>query len=200
MSGSHYQCSAETQKKLIGAVIRLAHEKSYEIITVQEICRAAGVSTGSFYHQFGSKDELVKDAYRTIDWLLTEDFVSQYRNLPPIEALDCLLRRYILYAQKEIGLILAQYYKVLLNNPAAPRYDAQRPYCREIRRILTEAMEQHLIGNQENPENLTYAIMRLIRGLLFDWVIQGGSYDLLSRYEMDFRIFIRGLAVTQGTG
>lgn len=197
MNGIHYQCSAETQKKLISAVIRLAHEKNYEIITVQDICRTAGVSTGSFYHQFGSKDELVKEAYRTIDWLLTEEFVSQYRDLPPIQALDCLLRRYLLYVKEEIGLIIAQYYKVLLKELNVPRYDSQRPYCREIRRILTQAMEQHLILNQYDPEILTYAMMRLIRGLLFDWVIQGGSFDLLDRYELDFGIFLRGIAAPQ---
>ena len=192
-----YQCSAETQKKLINAVIGIARKKSYEGITVQEICRTAGVSTGSFYHQFGSKDELVKQAYRTIDWLLTEEFTAQYQDLPPVQALDTLLRRYILFVRDEIGLVLAQYYTVLLKDPAEGRYDAQRPYCREIRRILTRAMEQHVILDRDNPEQLTFVILRLIRGLLFDWVIQGGSFDLLARYELDFRIFLRGLAVQQ---
>jgi AcrR family transcriptional regulator len=194
MSGSHYHCSAETQRKLVDAVVHLARGKSYDNITVQEICTVAGVSTGSFYHQFRSKDELVHEAYQSIDWLLTKEFIAQYSRLPPLQALDCLLRRYISYIQDTIGLIIGQYYQVLLKNPFAPRYDSNRPYCREIRRILTDAIDQKLITNRFDPEYLTWSTMRLVRGLLFDWVIQGGRYDLVERYQVDYEIFIGGLA------
>jgi len=194
MGTSHYHCSAETQRKLMDAVVRLAREKNYDNITVQEICTAAGVSTGSFYHQFHSKDELVHEAYQSIDWLLTEEFVSLYRDLPPLEALDCLLRRYVTYVQEKIGLIIAQYYQVLLKNPNIPRYDYNRPYCREIRRIVAQAADEGAITDRFDPDYLTWSVMRLIRGLLFDWVIQGGSYDLTERYRVEFEIFVRGLA------
>ena len=67
MARTQYQRSQETQRKLIDAVIQLAREKRYEAVTVKEICAAAGVSTGSFYHQFGSKDDLVLATYQKVD-------------------------------------------------------------------------------------------------------------------------------------
>lgn len=194
MNGVHYHCSEKTQQKLMQAVIRLAREKNYETITVQDICSAAGVSTGSFYHQFRSKDELVHEAYQNVDWLLTKEFVAESSQLPPLGALDRLLRLYITYVQESIGLIIAQYYQVLLKNSNIPRYDPNRPYCREIRRLLTLAMEQGAISTRYNPEYLTWSVMRLVRGLLFDWVIQGGSYNLTERYALDYEILTRGLA------
>lgn len=193
MSSSHYHCSEQTQKKLMDSVIHLAQEKNYDNITVQEICAAAGVSTGSFYHQFRSKDELVHEAYQNIDWLLTKEFVAEYNLLPPLQALDRLLQLYISYVQDKIGLIIAQYYQVLLKNPNVPRYDPNRPYCREIRRILTQGIQEQVIDSQYKPEYLTWSVMRLVRGLLFDWVIQGGRYDLMERYSLDYKIFVRGL-------
>lgn len=195
MNGSRYQCSVQTQRKLLDTAIRLARQKSYETITVQEICAAAGVSTGSFYHQFGSKDGLVRKAYQRIDWLLTEESIARWDELPPIEALDELLRRYVLYIQQEVGPVIAQYYKALLSSPPGPRYDLDRPYCREIRRILARAEEQGLITDRLDPEELTSAVMRIVRGLLFDWAIQGADYDLMEHYQRDFQIFIRGLRV-----
>ena len=194
MNGTHYHCSEKTQKKLLQAVIKLAREKNYETITVQEICSEAWVSTGSFYYQFRSKDELVHEAYKSIDWLLTKEFIEESNQLPPLCALDRLLRLYIIYVQETIGLIIAQYYQVLLKNPNIPRYDFNRPYCREIRRLLSLAMEQGTISRQYDPEYLTWTVMRLVRGLLFDWVIQGGKYDLSERYALDFEILCHGLA------
>lgn len=194
MNGTHYHCSERTQKKLLQAVIQLAREKNYETITVQDICSEAGVSTGSFYHQFRSKDDLVHEAYQSVDWLLTEEFAEESSQLPPLCALDRLLRLYITYVQGTVGLIIAQYYQVLLKNPNIPRYDSNRPYCREIRRLLTLAIKQGTIAGQYDPEYLTWTVMRLVRGLLFDWVIQGGKYDLSERYALDFEILSRGLA------
>lgn len=194
MNGSRYQCSTATQRKLLDAVMELAHQKNYDTITVQEICAAAGVSTGSFYHQFGSKDGLVRKAYQRIDWLLTEELIESCGSLPPVEALNHLLRRYVDFIRQEVGPLIAQYYKALLSGPPGPRYDLDRPYCREIRNILTRAMEQNLITGRFSPEYLTNTVMRTMRGLLFDWVIQGMDYDLAARYEQDFEIFIQGLA------
>lgn len=198
MKATSYSCSAQTKQKLIQAVIRLAHSKSYATITVQEICAEAGVSTGSFYHQFGSKEGLVREAYRSIDWLLTDEFVAQYSQLPPQEALDCLLRRYLGYVRREIGLTIGQYYQGLLASPGISRYDLSRPYCREIRRLLILAAEQRQISVRYDPDALTYACMRILRGLLMDWVIQGGVYDLESQYQTEFEVFMRGLAPERG--
>ena len=36
--------------------------------------------------------------------------------------------------------------------------------------------------------------MGMVRGLLFDWIIQGMDYDLADRYREEFEIFVRGLA------
>lgn len=192
MMGSQYQCSAATQYKLLDAIMKLAHRKNYDTITVQEICAAAGVSTGSFYHQFGSKDGLVRKAYQSIDWLLTEECIKECDSLPPLEALNHLLCLYVDYIRQEVGPILSQYYKVLLSAPG-PRYDLDRPYCREIRKILTRAMEQRSITRRYHPEYLTGSIMRMVRGLLFDWIIQGMDYDLAHQYRLEFEIFVRGL-------
>ena len=199
MKHTQYQCSTATQQKVIDAVIGLVHQKNFETITVQDICRAAGVSTGSFYHQFGTKDGVVMAAYQTVDRLLTDGFMAENRLLPPIQALDHLLRRYILYVQQEVGVVIAQYYRVLLNHPAAQRYDANRPFCREIRSILSQAQAQGLVDTECDLTVLSESIMRLLRGLLFDWVIQGEDSDLLTKYRLEFEIFLRGVR-PQGPG
>lgn len=184
MARAQYQCSQETQRKLIDAVIRLAQEKRYETVTVKEICAAAGVSTGSFYHQFGSKDDLVLATYQKVDWLLTESFLQSCRDLPPAQALDRLLRRYVSFVRDEIGLVLAQYYRVRLNHFGPEvQQETDRPYFREVRHILEEAQRQGLLLSPLAPLPLTELLLCLVRGLFVDWLIQSGRYDLMERYE-----------------
>ena len=48
----------KTKDKLIEAALRLMLAKGYPATTVDEICASAGVSKGSFYHFFATKEEL----------------------------------------------------------------------------------------------------------------------------------------------
>jgi len=50
--------SAETRKALLTAATDVIRAKGYTATTVDEICTAAGVTKGGFFHHFDSKEEL----------------------------------------------------------------------------------------------------------------------------------------------
>lgn len=50
--------TSDARERLIEEASRLFHARSYEGVGVQELCEAAGINKGSFYHFFKSKDEL----------------------------------------------------------------------------------------------------------------------------------------------
>lgn len=64
--------TSDARERLIEEASRLFHQRSYEGVGVQELCEAADINKGSFYHFFKSKDELaaaVIDAY----WVAIRD-------------------------------------------------------------------------------------------------------------------------------
>ena len=48
----------ESKVKLLGAALQVIRGKGYAAATVDDICHAAGVTKGSFFHHFKSKDDL----------------------------------------------------------------------------------------------------------------------------------------------
>ena len=48
-----------TRGKIVSAAWKLFYEQGYEDTTVEDIIAASGTSKGSFYHYFGSKDDLL---------------------------------------------------------------------------------------------------------------------------------------------
>jgi TetR/AcrR family transcriptional repressor of nem operon len=50
--------TSDARERLVDEAARLFHARSYESVGVQELCEAAEVNKGSFYHFFPSKEDL----------------------------------------------------------------------------------------------------------------------------------------------
>ncbi len=48
----------ESKRKLLDAALRVIRTKGYEAATVEDICREAGLTKGSFFHHFKGKEDL----------------------------------------------------------------------------------------------------------------------------------------------
>lgn len=53
------QKSRETKEKIFNAAKRILQKGGYEELSIKNICEEAGVSNGSFYHHFKTKDDLL---------------------------------------------------------------------------------------------------------------------------------------------
>ena len=52
----------ETKRKLVDAGVSLMRHRGFNATTVDDICTAAGVTKGAFFHYFKSKDDLATAA------------------------------------------------------------------------------------------------------------------------------------------
>ena len=52
----------ETKRKLVDAGVSLMRKQGYNATTVDDICSAAGVTKGGFFHYFKSKEDIAKAA------------------------------------------------------------------------------------------------------------------------------------------
>jgi TetR/AcrR family transcriptional repressor of nem operon len=88
MTTTKPQSAAKT--KLLDAALSVIRAKGYSATTVDDICQAAGVTKGAFFHHFKSKEELAVSAAGHFSAMADQIFsTAPYRNLP--EPVDRLL-------------------------------------------------------------------------------------------------------------
>lgn len=193
MGKREYKCTATTKDALFQAIIRLAHEKEYDKITIRDICTAANISIGSFYHHFHSKEELAKETYYQIDRLVNENFMELCKQHRPEENLHSILKIYIEYVAQDIGKMIKVYYKVVIEETSISAFEPERLYYKTLTQILKDCAREGVIHQPEDFTELTEYCIRSIRGLIFDWCLHDCSYDLKEQFEKDYPRFLYGL-------
>jgi TetR/AcrR family transcriptional repressor of nem operon len=91
----------ETKEKLLQVGFDLIWDSSYGSVSVDDICKRAGINKGSFYHFFPSKTDLVVEAYEE-HWREKRPAMDHIFSpqVPPLERIQSFCR--MIYAvQKE---------------------------------------------------------------------------------------------------
>lgn len=89
-----------SRSKLLDATLQVVRIKGYNAARVEDICEAAGVTKGSFFHHFDSKDDLARAA--AARW---SDYAGQVFAEAPYHALKDPLERLLGYVDFRIALL-----------------------------------------------------------------------------------------------
>ena len=89
--------TSDARERLISSAAELWHARSYAGVGVSEICEAAGVQKGSFYHFFGSKRNLALAVIDDFWGRYSAQFLSRSSRPggPPLERITDLVARQI---------------------------------------------------------------------------------------------------------
>ncbi len=82
--------TSDARVRLVAAMADLVHRRGYLGVGVDEVCKAAGVKKGSFYHFFASKRDLMLAALDQ-HWQMGHDFAAQPAfadDVPPLERIE----------------------------------------------------------------------------------------------------------------
>ncbi|MCD8023260.1 MAG: TetR/AcrR family transcriptional regulator [Lachnospiraceae bacterium] len=162
-------------------------EAGYDEVTINQICKEAGVSVGTFYHDFESKESALMEGYVEFDDLLEPLTFNGNVVDGIIEIIDLLNNSSIGWGSK----MLVKAMSVHLSTGG--KYVSQdRKLNRYLYQLSNSGIEDGTFDASYTPEYITEAILRSFRGTLFDWSYRGGSYDLCEISRRDILVIING--------
>ena len=184
------QKSRETKEKIFQAAKRILQKSGYEALSIKNICEEAGVSNGSFYHHFKTKDDLlsyyIEDQPRIRPELL---------ELPAdVEGVkEGIIRVYLNYVKycRELGVeFMAEYYDTK-NQALNAAIRTERPYpIVTVRTYVEKAIKEGVVRLNVEIGAFTTDIRMIVIGNVFEWCIKHGEADFEGNMSRALRKYL----------
>jgi len=170
--------SISKKKAIVDVIVNLMDEEGLKNVTIKDICEKAGISIGSFYHYFSSKDSIVLEMFQLMDeyFLLNKDNICSHFTANE-DILDFVTH---------FGLYVEQwgYYANLLvirasvEEAAKGSLNQQRKIYNVLKDIIDTGIEDKFFKIGIDDDDLASTIFVIIRGYLLEWTKRGADYPV----------------------
>ena len=185
--------SKETKAKIFRAAKHILQKQGYEQLSIKYICEEAGVSNGSFYHHFKTKDDLLS-YYIEEQPSINPDLLDMPQNAA--EAKAAIIQVYLNYVHycQELGVEFMSNYYTPKNQSLNPLIRTERPYpIVTVHNYLQKAIDADIIKPDLDLEDITTDIRMIVIGNVFEWCLKSGEADFEGNMRRTLRIYLDGL-------
>lgn len=192
--------AAETKRKLYESAGQLFSQYDFEDVTVDAIVEAAGVSKGTFYVHFESKDALIASYLSDYVSSVDAEYKVHLDSLPAgTKASDMILSLIAKIADVLTDTIgynrMKVAYKVQLMGDV--NMEAILGYNRELYKMFDDVLG---LGMERGEFNISLSVdvlvkhfVMAIRGLSYEWCIRYPDFNLREESLAHFEILLDGI-------
>lgn len=164
-----------TYRKIYNIAIELIEKKGFDNITIAEICKEANVSVGSFYNYFESKYEILNEIFKLADEYFSTTVLS---NLQEGTTQDKIIKFFEYYGEYNVdrGIDFVKQLYVGKNNLFTTK---GRPMQTVLKSIVEEGQKNEEISTDMTPDEIVRLLFITVRGIVYDWCLHDGEYDLI---------------------
>lgn len=177
--------------EIIETVIPLISSVPFDDLSIVDICSAAGISIGTFYHYFNKKSDLLVGLLGLIDDYMSSEVFQLLTAENEIENLKIFAHYWAIYV-KTHGIERS----ILITSvePSDSYVNGQkRVIFPKLESIFKAGQEKGQITLSFSAEKLTDFFLLTIRGVTADWSRHGGSYSIVEMMDEYIAFFVRSL-------
>lgn len=167
--------------------LELIIKKGYNNVTIGEICREAGVSIGGFYHHFESKYQILIEVFRDVDANIKREMAEYIAEGHHAKDIVVMIARLQAEYLKRVNIDLL---KQLIINKASleSKYiiSDEHAYKGIIEQTILEGQKKQEIRTDMSASDISGYISHLTRGVLYEWCLNDGNYDLTEYVDKSF--------------
>ena len=186
----------QTKSRIVSAAWSLFYQYGYDNTTIDDIVEKSQTSKGTFYHYFGSKDDLLGSLSYLFDKKYEELEESMDPSLDPISKLLLMNHELFLMIENTVSVsLLSQLFASHLTGKSERHLlNPDRTYYKLLRQVAVEGKEKGVFKKSLSVNDITKAYAVYERAMMYDWCISDGNYSICQYAEKMLPLFLEGLS------
>lgn len=182
----------QEKERVFNVALALMEETGYEKLGVRQICEEAGISVGKFYRYFSSKEQLLAYFYNQLEKRFRSEIYAQ------LEALDIreqIIQFYTWYSRymASFGMEFVMHF-FNTQNPILNTHVYNNEIIVITDELLGKAVQRgYVIPDGRSIRDISCDFCVIIKGIIFDWCVRRGEFDIGSYTEDLLRRSARGI-------
>ena len=190
----------KTRNRLYTTAEALITQYGVDNVSVDRIVEEAGLSKGTFYIYFATKDDLlvslVSDYVEKVD-LDYQSFIDTCPpNIPATDMLVSLVEKIMDVVIETIGLArMKTLYRAHLTNISSSGVATsyERKLYKTIKDVLDRGIQSGEFFTSLAMEKLVNHLILAMRGLIYEWCIRYPDFDLKTQSRAHFELILNGI-------
>ncbi|WML37380.1 TetR/AcrR family transcriptional regulator [Clostridium sp. OS1-26] len=177
-----------TKNNIYNAAAELLENNGYQNIRIEDICKKAGVSVGSFYTHFNSKNDILVEIFKRADDYFREEVSKSLGNKSVFDKIIDYFDYYAKY-DESLGIDMAKQLYTFDNKMFITEGRHMQGLLNEI---IIDAQKNGYLCLDIPAAEITKQLFVVARGVVYDWCLHDGGYNV--REAM--RNFIKRMLIT----
>ncbi len=198
-SGPRSRKGMETRARLVAAAKGVFEEDGFLDARVSDIADRAGLSHGSFYHYFGSKEEVFREVAAAVDERLSSPLngVIHGTGTSPQQRIRDAMRQHLTIYREEARIMgVVEQVSRFDAKVGQARFDRHRHYLDQMAASIASLQRRGVIGPTLDPQIVAAGCGSMTYRFPEMWFVQGlFECDFETGVEQLTRIFLRALGL-----
>ncbi len=181
-----------TRTLLYSIAVSLMEKQGFANTTIEEIASKAGVSIGTFYHYFRSKEDVFFEIFKKADEYFESTVAPALENADRagVPVADQIISYFRYYAHYNLNRGFANITQ--LYNTKNKIFIKKGRFMQELlKKIIARGQERGQLSKDMIPEDAVDYLFIMARGVVYDWCIHEGRYDLEQKVEVIMKALLR---------
>ena len=189
---SHVETKKNNRRsQIVESLIPLISSVPFDQLHVSQLCSAANISIGSFYHYFNSKNDILIGLITLIDEYMVNEVFPLLTAESELENLLTFSRGWARHVEAN-GIERSR-----LISQIDPRHDdfsgQKRVTLAKLEELIARGQAKGEVTASRTAEELSLLFMLAMRGVTTDWSRCEGRYSVVEKMEQFISLFVAAL-------
>lgn len=166
-----------TKMRIVNSAIELTKEYGFASVSVNQICKAVGITRSTFYYHFKTKDEVFDYHILNPELYIMDNILPVLDTTDPLKQfmliINIFLKQLVEVGPEALRLIYKRGIEAKVHINVLQDFTLWQLYVK----LIKKAQDSGEIENTANPESIMEAILYMLKGIVITWCNQEFSFD-----------------------